>query len=57
MYSVAQGGRQTTIHQLTIDDMKMRLAEGRNQWLNIIQMFFEVSVFKRNVLMYKILHR
>lgn len=33
---------KTTAHQLTIN-MKMGVAEGRNQRLNIIQVLFEVS--------------
>lgn len=36
------GDTQTTIHQLAVN-MKTRVAEARNRWLNITQTFFEVS--------------
>lgn len=34
--------QKIAINQLTINDMKMRVAEERNQWLSMVQMFFEI---------------
>lgn len=34
--------QKIAINQLTINDMKMRVVEERNQWLSMVQMFFEI---------------